>query len=130
MCQKETFSVADAANLWLDLQVPAEFKNKLKHRQEMALNIYALSACYFHPQFDNLKLSYDQKSQINSFLLHHFNSECLAEWDKFNTNSGIFKILKEKNVTNPFIYWRMAKMEYPVISNLALKLLKIPASSA
>jgi hypothetical protein len=36
-CQKSDTSVADAVNLWLNLELPAAYKENLKNRQEMAM---------------------------------------------------------------------------------------------
>lgn len=43
-CQSLDSSIADAANLWLNMTLPDRFKEKLKNRQVMALNVYALTA--------------------------------------------------------------------------------------
>ncbi|KAJ8914107.1 hypothetical protein NQ315_014304 [Exocentrus adspersus] len=83
--QNSDTSIADAANLWLELKLPEEFNEQLRKRQEMALNKYALTAYYLHPSYDRSKLSGNQKSifkllnekeaHIHSLLRNRFTFE-------------------------------------------------------
>ncbi|KAF5277905.1 hypothetical protein FQA39_LY06057 [Lamprigera yunnana] len=98
ICQNFDTSIADAAHLWLDLKLPDQFEEVLKQRQEMALNVYALVAYYFHPVYDNQKLTLSHTKIINQFLLQTLDSDGMNEWDSFNIKSGIFKILSQKNL--------------------------------
>jgi hypothetical protein len=88
-CQKSDTSAADAVNLWLNLELPAVYKQNLKNRQEMAMNVYALCAYYLHPTYDKSKLTADHKGKINAFLLKNLNSQGIEEWDNFMTKSGM-----------------------------------------
>jgi hypothetical protein len=88
-CQKSDTSVADAVNLWLNLELPAAYKENLKNRQEMAMNVYALCTYYLHPTYDKSKLTADHKGKINAFLLKNLNSQGIEEWDNFMTKSGM-----------------------------------------
>lgn len=45
-------------------------------------------------------------------------------------STGIFKILKEKGIQNPIVFWGMAELKHPSLSRMALKLLQILAASA
>lgn len=42
----------------------------------------------------------------------------------------MFAVLSEKKISKPLIFWRMSKTEFPILGDLALKLLQVPASSA
>ncbi|XP_044766248.1 uncharacterized protein LOC123322369 [Coccinella septempunctata] len=146
-CQSAEMSLVDAVNLWLTLKVPEIFVEKLKNRQEIALNVYALTAYFLHPTYDISKLTSAYTIKINAFLFKLLDNKGIEEWDKFNTRSGMLhkysklslvlstpnqhiQILFHKKANKPLVFWRMAQMECPVLGSLALKLLKIPASSA
>ncbi|XP_072400591.1 LOW QUALITY PROTEIN: uncharacterized protein [Diabrotica undecimpunctata] len=131
VCQKSDTSVADAVHLWLNLNLPDNLKEKLKHRQQMALNVYALTAYYLHhPKYENSKLTSEHTGIITQFLLRKLCNQGIEEWDKFNTKSGIFSTLWEKGVEKPLVFWRVVKLECPILAKMALRLLKMPASSA
>ena len=96
----------------------------------MALNTYALVAYYLHPFLNNEKLQKTHTSVINKFLIQNLSGSGLEELDAFIEKREILKILFEKELKSPFTFWKLASSEFPEISNLALKLLMIPASSA
>lgn len=126
VCQGKDTSVADVVYLWININIPDSFQDKLRNRQNMALNIYALCAYYFHPTYDNDKLSSSHKKMINAFLFKHLSGEGIEEWDKFITRQGIllvnmqtqyslivlslilflgtFALLYQKNITNPLVF--------------------------
>lgn len=134
--QKYESSVADAAHLWLTIHLPEKFLNfqpTLEHRKKIALNIYALVAYYLHPKYHNdanKTLSEKQLQEIHTFLLNTLDIKAIADFDKFKEKSGIFKTLFNKHIEDPILFWNMAKVYHPDLSSLALKLQKIPASSA
>lgn len=49
---------------------------------------------------------------------------------EFKNERGIFEALKEKKITSALNYWTIASAQHLSLANLALKLLKLPASSA
>ncbi|KAK9701101.1 hypothetical protein QE152_g30834 [Popillia japonica] len=129
LCQSSKFSIADAANLWLHLELPDNFENKFKgairKRKNMGLNIYALVAYYLHPDYDNNDLPREAKQQINRFFLKHLSSNGLEELDLFQNNFGIFEISRAKKIGNPILFWNLTEVECPNLAGLAIKLLKI-----
>ncbi|KAJ8967712.1 hypothetical protein NQ314_002658 [Rhamnusium bicolor] len=69
--QSADCSVAEATNLWLNLQFPEHFSYlnpKLDHRRSM-LNVYALAAFYLHPVFHK---------DAESKLQHHNWKQCMS----------------------------------------------------
>lgn len=132
-CQKGDCTLADAVHLWLELDIPTdnqEIKNKLNSRRNQALNKYGLTCYYLHPSYNNDKLSKDQNDIINNFLFRNLDADGIEEWDSFRNNSGLFMQLKEKGVIKPLVFWNMAEMKYPQLAKIALKLLKMPPSTA
>lgn len=123
-------SVADATDLWLNLDLPSKFQAQLDHRRNMFLNVYALTAYYLHPNYDESKLSQQQKERIFEFLFRNLDGQGIEDWDSFRNKSGFFKMLCEKNIEKPNVFWNMAEFKHPGLAKLAKKLLLLPASSA
>lgn len=96
----------------------------------MALNKYALVAYHLHPVYDDDKLNNAHKQIINNFVFNKLDCTGLEEWDSFKRKTSFFRKLFEKGIKRPLVFWNMAAMHYPTLSNLAIKLLQIPASSA
>lgn len=71
-CQDGECSVADAVDLWLNLNLPEKFQEKfevhLQERKAKAINVYGLAAFYLHPNYNNDSLSKYHKKQINLFF--------------------------------------------------------------
>nr|XP_022909870.1 uncharacterized protein LOC111420999 isoform X1 [Onthophagus taurus] len=132
-CQSQDASIADAVHFWLELTLPDNFKDKysaaLAARKKMALNVYALTAYYLHPVYENKKLNSEHLREIHAFLFKILSAQGCEEWDNYERNVGIFPQIKEKNITKPLLFWRMAEMENKELPQVALKLLKMPASS-
>ena len=133
-CQSSECSVADAVDLWLNIRLPVKFEPKfsktLKSRIDMALNEYALTAFNLHPHYDNNKLSSIQNDKINNFLFKLLDGTGIEDWDNFRNRTTFFRILYEKKITKPLVFWNTAEMKHPNLAKLAIKLLRIPASSA
>ena len=135
-CQKVNTSVADAVDLWLNLQTPEKFSQvqlEIENRRNMALNLYALCAYSLHPHYMILapiKLSAEQQRMVQNFLIDELTANGLKELAEFRDKKGFFVKLYDKNITDPIVFWMSAKVHYSELSSLALKLLKVPASSA
>lgn len=122
-CQSKEFSAADAVNLWLDMKLPEEFDEILAARKKKAISVYALTAYYLHPEYDNNKLSNQQTDEINTFLFKHLNADGLEEWDNFSERKSFFNTLYETNTKKkPMVFWNLAEMKQPILSKLAKKL--------
>ncbi|CAG9831165.1 unnamed protein product [Diabrotica balteata] len=102
-CQKSDTSVADAVHLWLNLNLPDNLKEKLKHRQQMALNVYALTAYYLHPKYENSKLTSEHTGRITQFLLRKLCNQGIEEWDKFNTKSVSAKARRDSTLFHDIV---------------------------
>lgn len=63
-------------------------------------------------------------------LMMSLTSSGLDELASWKNSTGVFGVLNDKDIKNPFTYWEMAARKSSNLSSLALKLLKIPASSA
>lgn len=134
--QSANCSAAEATNLWLNLKFPEQFaylNPKLEHRRTMALNVYTLSAFYLHPVYHkdaDSRLLTLQLEKVHEFLLESLDAEGINSLHNFKNNTGIFKTLNDKNVIDPIVFWNMSKIKHPNLSEIAIKLMQLPAASA
>ncbi|KAF2898878.1 hypothetical protein ILUMI_07306 [Ignelater luminosus] len=127
-------TLADVVDLWLNLKTnhvynKEHYREIIQRRVESALNIYALTAYYLDINKDFKKLQDDMQEKVYNFLLEELHKNGIEEWVQFRESMEIFKSLKEKGITNWQSFWKTAKLKCPKLSELAMKLLKIPASS-
>lgn len=97
------------------------------------MNTYAMAAYTLHHQHCSVasfKLSQDQKEKVQTFFVKELHSEGLAELLDFQDKRGFFQLLFDKNIENLITFWNAAKVHYPTLNKLVLRLLRIPASSA
>lgn len=136
IAQNSNSSAADVSHLWICLELPDKFnsfEDKLQSRKKMALNKYALCAYYLHPKYHDFaksKLSVEQLKIVQDFVLENLNADGIMDYHSFQEKNGIFKTLRDKKIMDPIAFWSMAAIHHPALTSLALKLQKIPASSA
>lgn len=70
------------------------------------------------------------KGQVHDFFLENLDATGLSDLHIFKEKAGVFKTLNDKNISESIIYWNTAKVKHPNLSQLAIKLLQLPASSA
>ncbi|XP_063219679.1 uncharacterized protein LOC134529475 isoform X2 [Bacillus rossius redtenbacheri] len=134
-CQQSKFSIADAAEEWMQLRLPdgyIQLQKNVEKRREQALTTYGLAANFLHPVYLGKRFSAEQHDEVEEFLLQELDGQGLDDLAKFksSTEHSIFQLLREKGVVNPSSFWGLAQRKHPEISKLAIKLLNIPASSA
>lgn len=131
--QKKDINVGDGADLWLDLKAPnyisSSQKQKYKKRKEMALTEVALAAFYVDPFKDKQKMTSKQKSEARIFLASKLYGNFKNELLDYESEKPHILKLKEK-VRSAKDFWTMAEHALPNLSKIAMKLLKIPASTA
>lgn len=71
-----------------------------------------------------------QLEKVHEFLLQNLDTEGINSLHNFKENIGIFKTLNEKNVVDPAVFWNMSKIKHSRLSEIAIKLMQLPASSA
>lgn len=64
------------------------------------------------------------------FLLSTLSDDGMNSLHKYKLKSGIFGILFEKQQLTPGAFWSLAKNKHQDLSNMAEKLLNLPASIA
>lgn len=134
-CQKIDSSAADGCELWLSLlkNAPSDLKELAEARCERSnvFNDVTITANYLHPVYRGLKLHPSHRDQIEDYIMEELGTEGLESYRKFVEGEEIFQKLADKNVTSPKTYWYHAKRhKHFELSELASKLLKIPASTA
>lgn len=130
ICQSPKANIADAVEKWLNLKVNERNSNLLIERRNKVLNKYNLAAFYLHPGYDQALLSSVHLNTINRFLIRSLDFTGIEDLDCYKNKTGVFKDLIDKNVKSPLIFWNSAHLTHPNLSEFALKLLNIPASSA
>lgn len=138
ICQQNETSIADAAELWLNLpnKIPNGFESFNKciiKRQKYALNEYLLTANYLHPIYQkNNKMSLEQKEIVENFILNStdIGPNGLNSFIEFKEKRNLFSILFEKETLTANSFWSFAKHKHPELSDFAGKLINIPASTA
>jgi hypothetical protein len=88
------------------------------------------SKCSVHPTYADLATTSEHQRQVQTFFVQELTAEALGHLAEFREKRGFFVILFQKNFEDPYAFWKSAKVHYPEISSLALKLLGIPASTA
>lgn len=134
-CQSSTASIACAAEAWLSIQFPPEFveaEECLNKRRNSALKVPLLVANYLHPAYRGRKLNEQKIDIVNDYLLENLDTTGLEDLIKFSSNTGIFAVLDGKEGLNlkPHLYWELASTKCQNLSQIAIKLLSIPASTA
>ena len=132
-CQKEEATVADAVELWMDLRLPEDHKDLLPHlekRKNQSLNIYSLAANVLHPVYQGLKLNEEHHGQVEEFILENLDPSGITSYQEYRVKSGKFGELMKKGIRSPRTFWYFAARQHKELSEAALKLLNIPASSA
>ncbi|KAF5280271.1 hypothetical protein FQR65_LT03079 [Abscondita terminalis] len=95
-CQNVTFSLAEAVDLWLNLQLSRNFQKYVDDRRKIALNDVAITAYFFHPRLKRDKETSELKMRLNNFVLLHLSGQELEEYDLYYIKSGAFKALYAK----------------------------------
>lgn len=133
ICQKVNVSVSEGAEAWMKIKFPSgcskQQKNNLVNRKQMALTSLALGAFYLDPFKDKSLMTQNQRQSARSFVsgkLAENVKDQLIQYEKCSENFDLIR-----NSTRSAIdFWTFASAFYPELSTLALKLLKIPASTA
>jgi hypothetical protein len=128
--QQSKCSIADSAQLWMELELPRQYASVLAKRRKMVLNKYCLAANVLHPKYNGLLLTEEQKEEVDDFFLEELSNEGLEDLAVFKEKKGIFKTLFERKLDHEFTFWTICSTKHPFLASLAKKLLKIPASSA
>lgn len=138
ICQNKNCSIAEAAHHWIELALPPQYKDNttiqtaLNERKVMALDVYSLAAYYLHPKYhmgaaEKIGSDFDI---VQDFVIDNLDSKGIESWSTFVNKEGIFNTLFSKKVVDPTTFWTVAAAKHPSLSKLALKLLRIPASTA
>lgn len=134
-CQKSTSSSAEAAEKWLELLTdgPEDLKSFLKYRirQSNVLNTVTMTANFLHPTYRGKRLSQDQLTEVNTYLLDKLDADQLESLRKFTVNEEIFANLVNKKGLLPITFWHYAsELGHRKLAEFSKDYLKIPASTA
>jgi len=131
VCHLPKSNIADVVEQWLSLQIPeedTEMTNKAIAWRDKALGIHGFVANYLHPGYRGQKLTNEQMIKVDEFLLNVLETEGLDSLQSYVNDEGIFKTLNQKENLTAKTYWGISRRTHGNLSNLALKLLAVPAS--
>lgn len=96
----------------------------------MALTEVALAAYYIDPYKPNDKLTTEQRFEGRTFISSRLGGSSINEFIAFESLSDpqILKLKEKAKTAKDF--WTLAEYKMPNLSKIAIKLLKIPASTA
>lgn len=133
--QKSTSSIADVAEVWLDLPNKIssdlkDFNNTILKQQEYVLNEFLLTANFLHPRYQGNKMTSEQKNLVENFILtsSHIGSDGLNSFVEYKEKAGLFGILFAKGNLTTVTFWSIAKNKHSELASFANKLLALPAS--
>lgn len=132
--QQADCSVAESTQKWLTLEIPAaitEYEKKLEQRVEKAINVYGLVANFLHPVYQGslIMTNPDYNREVTDFFEQNLDEDGLKELEEYKKKTGCFAKLFVKNYQET-LFWTVAQSFYPHLSEIALKLMNIPASTA
>lgn len=133
-CQQSTTSSADAAEKWLELLTDGieDLQPFLIYRVKKSnvLNTVTMTANYLHPIYRGKRLSQDQLTEVNTYLLDKLDTDQLESLRKFTENEDIFANLGSKKGLLPITFWHFAsELGHRKLAEFAKDYLKIPAST-
>lgn len=138
-CQDPRFSIADATEYWLSLELPiddydqiekAYITSLLSARIATALKESWLAANLLHPKYRGALLKASQRASALSFLQEHLNEQQWFELNFYLQNEENFQYYRE-NSENPVHFWSLCGMSLtPNLSKFAISLMLIPSSTA
>ena len=134
VCKANGSNIADATELWLKLDIPALDENHqllLQGRISKVITPYGLAANLLHPAYRGLRFDNNElyKTMMRNFFQTEFTEEGLIQLEHYQNQTYRFQRLFENNYRSWSLFWRVAGLFYKELSVLAIKLLKIPAST-
>lgn len=136
-CQREDCCIAEGAHMRMKLKLPGTLKpdliKKVDARKKMALDVYSLAAHSLHPEYYREyqnEMSPSDVSVLDDYFLDNLSASGLISLSQYRAGEGIFGKLFNKNLTDGIAFWTLCEASHPDLANFALKLLKLPASSA
>lgn len=130
--QKKETNIADGADLWLGLEIPQHVTNDERKsyllRKDMALGEVALAAFFIDPFKIRTKLSRSQREDARHFITTRLRGH-LTEFEDYEKESSS-KTQLLATVQNGIDFWTLAEDYWPNLAKIALKLLRIPASTS
>lgn len=128
-CQNAKINVADGTELWLTLKLPDDsFEDVINKRIASAVHDVGYAANLMNPKYQGRNLNATQKKVAITFIKNYLGETAEQELQDFMEARADSDPLEGWN--DPFVYWKMYKFLYPKLSQLCLRMLLMPASTA
>lgn len=133
-CEQNKTNIADATELWLQINLPAineQFEVLIENRLVKVINEYGLAANCLYPVYPDLRFTNSEENlnKMNNFFAQTLTANSLIELRSYRNRTGTFGMLFNRNYRSWEVFWKSARNFYPELSNLALKLHNICAST-
>ena len=129
-CQDAQVNVADATEMWLSLQLPTdEYNNIIRDRIKKAVHPVGYAAYLLHPKYKGALLNDDQMQSAITFLTDNMSNDAQDEFKRYVEDVEKLDRIIE-NCKNPISFWTLMESRYKNLSEFAIKLFLVPASTA
>jgi hypothetical protein len=123
-------SLADITELWLTLSLPdKKWTETVDRHCATVLNKFALTANFLHHTYRGKNFSVDHVDTVEEYLISVLDDNGLNDLMAYKKSDGLMGTLFGKNLSSPITFWTLAARKHESLADLALKLMKIPASS-
>ena len=122
-------TLSTAVELWNNLTLTEIHQTDLIYYKKNASSLYGLAANLLDPRYRGKNLSLENKNKAKNFIFNNlFEAGALDAMQDFLENKGIFKQLEKKDCS-PKTFWKFASDASEQLSDLAIKLMQLPASA-
>ena len=129
-CQDPKKNIADAAELWLKLELPTDrYDELIKKRIMKAIKPAGYAANFLHHKYKGLRLDERQIEVAEQFFYDYMDETGIQELEDFIANRDSYET-RAKNIDDPVSFWILLEEKYKTLSEFALSLFIMPASSA
>lgn len=121
-------TLADSVNLWLQLDFILGHAGDWFRRSKMICDEPSMLAYTLYPVCRGSQLNEAQILKVKATIYKH-GDDIYSELEKFLSSSEYFGDTDIKALS-PLSYWKMMKLNYPLISKIALAYVTLPSSTA
>ena len=125
-----SFPLVSDANLSLLRCLGLQSGRARRGRRKKALKAIGFAANLLQPVYRGSLLSTEQAQEAEAFLLENLDATGATSLKRFLEKEGPFRQLYEKKIEDPTSFWYFVRRSDSELARVALRLLKIPASSA
>ena len=126
--QSNKCTLADAVHKWINTDLVLGHFIKWQKRDKMICDTTGLLAYALHPTYKGANLSNSQWDTVKNYIYRR-GETIYQQFEKFLQGDDGFgdEILLQ---TKPDVYWKTMQIQFPLISDIALSYMHLPAATA